>query len=60
MKLKFIISIFLISNFCYAQSLDELVHQAILNNLELKILETEYHVALEKAPQVSQRPDPEA
>ncbi len=42
-----------------AQSLDSLIVLAIDENLELKILEKEYLAALEKAPQVSQRPDPE-
>lgn len=42
-----------------AQSLDSLIVNAIDENLELKILEKEYLAALEKAPQVSQRPDPE-
>lgn len=43
-----------------AQSLNELTQEAVQNNLELKILETEYRTALEKAPQVSELPDPEA
>ncbi|MFT7451349.1 MAG: Cu(I)/Ag(I) efflux system membrane protein CusA/SilA [Patescibacteria group bacterium] len=42
-----------------AQPLDTLISTAIDENLELKILEKEYLTALERAPQVSQRPDPE-
>ena len=42
-----------------AQPLDSLIVHAIDENLRLKILETEYLAALEKAPQVSQLPDPE-
>lgn len=43
-----------------AQSLNQLTQEAIQNNLELKVLDTEYKAALEKAPQVSELPDPEA
>lgn len=43
-----------------AQSYDSLINVALNNNLELKILEQQYRTALEKAPQVNQRPDPEA
>ncbi len=43
-----------------AQPLDTLIKEAISNNLELKILYTDYLAALEKAPQVSQLPDLEA
>ena len=42
-----------------AQSLDDLMEKAVAENLELKVLEQEYLAALEKAPQVSQLPDPE-
>ena len=42
-----------------AQTLEELVSTAVENNLDLKVLNTEYLAALEKAPQVSQMPDPE-
>ncbi len=42
-----------------AQTLDSLIIKAIDENLEIKILEKEYLAALEKAPQVSQLPDPE-
>jgi len=42
-----------------AQSLDTLIYYAVEENLELKILEKEYLAALEKAPQVSELPDPE-
>ncbi len=42
-----------------AQSPESLIQEAVTNNLELKILEKEYFTALEKAPQVSQLPDPE-
>ncbi len=42
-----------------AQSLDDLMEKAVAENLELKVLDQEYLAALEKAPQVSQLPDPE-
>lgn len=42
-----------------AQSLAQLSDEVLTNNLELKILHTEYLAALERAPQVSQLPDPE-
>ena len=42
-----------------AQSLDDLMEKAVAENLELKVLEQEYLAALEKAPQVSQLPEPE-
>jgi Cu(I)/Ag(I) efflux system membrane protein CusA/SilA len=42
-----------------AQSLNELIKESVVNNLELKVLENEYLAALEKAPQVSELPDPE-
>ncbi len=42
-----------------AQSVENLLEEAVTNNLELKILEKEYLAALEIAPQVSQLPDPE-
>lgn len=44
---------------CNAQSLDLLIKEAVDNNLELKALESEYLAALQRAPQVSQLPDPE-
>ena len=47
------------ANTIEAQPLDSLVNEAIENNLELKILEKEYFAALERAPQVSELPDPE-
>ena len=59
MKVKLIILIILTNNIVFTQSLDELIQEAHQNNLELKILETEYKAALEKAPQVSQLPDTE-
>ncbi len=49
----------LISTYTGAQTLDGLIKEAIDNNLELKVLTYEYSAALEKAPQVSQLPDPE-
>ncbi len=42
-----------------AQPLEQLLNQVAENNLSLKVLENNYYAALEKAPQVSQRPDPE-
>jgi len=44
----------------YGQSLDALMLLATQNNPELKSLEFEYQASLEKAPQISQLPDPEA
>jgi len=49
----------LIVCFTKAQPINQLVQEAINNNLELKVIEQEYLTALERAPQVSQRPDPE-
>jgi outer membrane protein TolC len=43
-----------------AQPLESLLVQADSANLELRALYLEYQAALEKAPQVSQLPDPEA
>ena len=58
-----VIAIGLISSLSFtttsAQSLDDLMTKAVAENLELKVLEQEYLAALEKAPQVSQLPDPE-
>lgn len=42
-----------------AQTIDELLAEAADNNLELQALYQEYLSALEKAPQVSELPDPE-
>jgi outer membrane protein TolC len=63
-NMKFKISLFIllltvISIRVNAQSLEELLGVAEANNFELKALENEYMAALEKAPQVSQLPDPE-
>ena len=58
-----VIAIGLISTLSFtsasAQSLDDLMQKAVAENLELMVLEKEYFAALEKAPQVSQLPDPE-
>lgn len=43
----------------HAQSQDELLQMAVVVNQELKALKKEYHAALEKAPQISQLPNPE-
>ena len=42
-----------------AQSLDELVDEVVNENLELKILETEFLASMKRADQVSQLPDTE-
>ena len=42
-----------------AQPLEELLQTAVAGNFEIKALENDYKAALEKAPQVSQLPDPE-
>ncbi|MEN0046672.1 MAG: TolC family protein, partial [Bacteroidota bacterium] len=58
--MKKIIFFLLISlHFAQAQSVQELTHIALEQNLDLKILEKEYRAALERAPQVSQLPNPE-
>lgn len=44
---------------CYTQPLQTLIDLAVKENSELKALESEYLAALERAPQVSQLPDPE-
>jgi Cu(I)/Ag(I) efflux system membrane protein CusA/SilA len=58
-----VIAIGLISTLSFtsasAQSLDNLMEKAVTENLELKVLKQEYMAALQKAPQVSQLPDPE-
>lgn len=53
-----IIFIFLV-HVAYTQPLDSLVDIAITKNKEILILDNEYKVALQKAPQVSQYPDTE-
>lgn len=50
---------FLLLSGLSGQSLDELLELTTENNLELKALRQEYLSALERAPQVSQLPDPE-
>ncbi len=42
-----------------AQSLDSLLNATLESNLELKVLTNEYLAAIERAPQVSELPDPE-
>lgn len=50
---------FAIPLFLQSQGVSPLLQEVTDNNLELKILHNEYLTALEKAPQVSQLPDPE-
>ncbi|MAT54115.1 MAG: hypothetical protein CMN32_06505 [Saprospirales bacterium] len=59
---KILMSVLLLffSGFLAAQPLEQLLAQADSNNLELKALYQDYLAALEKAPQVSQLPEPEA
>ncbi len=61
MKYNIIIALFLFFGIIniQAQSLEELINEAIENNLELKIIEQEYLSALERSPQISRLPDPE-
>ena len=61
MKLKsVIITVFVLANSgIYSQPLSELLGEASNNNLELKVLETDYFAMLEKVPQVGQLPNPE-
>ncbi|MCB0662005.1 MAG: CusA/CzcA family heavy metal efflux RND transporter, partial [Saprospiraceae bacterium] len=54
-----VLLIFVLGNEANGQNLPALVDEALANNLELQILEKEYEVALQKAPQVSQLPQPE-
>lgn len=58
-KLVILFLLFFKTNGLFAQPLNELLILANTNNLDLQILETNYRAALEKAPQVSQLPDPE-
>jgi len=48
-----------ISQWALAQNPEVLVQQALQNNPSLKVLQLDYEAALQKAPQVSQMPDPE-
>lgn len=54
------VALLFFSGFLAAQPLEQLLAQADSNNLELKALYQDYLAALEKAPQVSQLPEPEA
>jgi len=54
-----IIALIAITFSIQAQSLEELVNMAITQNKEIEILDKQYQVALQKAPQVSQLPDTE-
>jgi outer membrane protein TolC len=51
--------IFVCAFMSQGQSLEELLQEVRLNNLELKILENDYLAALERIPQVGELPDPE-
>ena len=44
---------------CNAQNVNELLQIAVEENEGLKVLEKEFETALQKAPQVNERPDPE-
>ncbi len=59
-SLMIICSAIFLPNCTNAQNLDDLLDLALQNNLEFRILENEYLAALERVPQVSQLPDPEA
>lgn len=54
-----ILSLLIGGNALQAQSLDQLANQVLESNLELKMLRTQHLADLERAPQVSQLPDPE-
>lgn len=56
---KLLILLLLLSTSLHAQSLEALVEEVRANNPALKALESEYLAARERAPQVSQLPDPE-
>ncbi len=59
MKYKIIIILTFLYHLALSQSVKDLIQEAAQNNFELKALENDYLSALEKAPQVSQLPDPE-
>lgn len=49
----------LFPSFLSAQPLDTIIAHTLQNNFEIRALEQEYQAALQRAPQVSQLPDPE-
>ncbi len=49
----------LMTNSIQAQHLEELLQMVERDNIELKILQNEYDAAVQRAPQVSELPDPE-
>ena len=59
MKNAIILVLSLLSSAAAAQPLDTLITTAMANNPELKALFLEYRAQLERAPQVSELPDPE-
>ena len=60
MKYIIIITLLIVGQAVYAQSLDNLIQEAHTNNLELQILQKQYEAKLQLAPQIAPRPDPEA
>ena len=61
MKKIFVITLLLMfgRSLIFAQNITDLMRIAVEENVELKMLNTEYLAALESAPQVDQWPDPE-
>lgn len=59
-KITLICAITFFAGTTFAQPIEDLLKIAVGNNYELKALKNEYLSALEKAPQVSQLPNPEA
>lgn len=60
LKTVLILSIFLMAQQVYAQSLDSLLQLAVSENVKLKALQLEYEAELKKTDQVSQLPNPQA
>ena len=58
-KILFVALVFGLTAPVFAQPLPELIDSALLRQPELMALEKEYQAALERAPQVSQLPNPE-
>jgi len=55
--MKLLISIILITNIGYAQSLESILHLVVENNLALKVLHSEYEAELTKANQINKLPN---
>ena len=58
-RISTVLIILLFPFFLFSQPLDTIIARAMDNNLEARALQQEYEAALQRAPQVSQLPDPE-